>query len=93
MAAYALLDPIFKAVFLVQSKKFRGQIPGMSRKRRVIGGRREGLRINHREAASTVSTYGLSERRGKIGNSVSSSFNSSKISFATQANNYLLEAS
>lgn len=54
MAAYALLDPIFKAVFLVQSKKFRGQIPGMSRKRRVIGGRREGLRINHREAASTV---------------------------------------
>lgn len=90
MAAYALLDPIFKAVFLVQSKKFRGQIPGMSRKRRVIG---KGLRINHREAASTVSTYGLSERRGKIGNSVSSSFNSSKISFATQANNYLLEAS
>lgn len=51
MAAYALLDPIFKAVFLVQSKKFRGQIPGMSRKRRVIG---EELRINHREAASTV---------------------------------------
>lgn len=51
MAAYALLDPIFKAVFLVQSKKFRGQIPGMSRKRRVIG---EGSRINHREAASTV---------------------------------------